>query len=283
VNFSPEAPAWEASKKVLSVLRDQGKDTGDFLALDHRVSGPSCGFELFGAGRSWLGPSWEIEGGAGASTQAKPGLRIAVSGSEVAEWSFRAGDARVTQTAVLLGGRRIALLSTLFEARAALPASMGVRVSLPDPIAAAPLVDRRGFRLKGPGDRQTALVIPIGLPALQYDTARGAFLATDGALVLNHAPAGRRVWLPLLVSWDSARTRRELSWRVLTVSERSKAVRPGRAFAARVSWGRQESYVISRSLAAPASRAFLGYRTTARFLIGMFTPDGNVTPILKID
>ena len=69
----------------------------------------------------------------------------------------------------------------------------------------------------------------------------------------------------------------------MTVTERSKAVRPGRAFAARVSWGRHESYVIYRSLGAPASRAFLGYRTHARFLFGLFTPDGNVTPIVKID
>jgi hypothetical protein len=283
VNFSPEAAAWEASKRVLSVLRDQVRDTGDFLAVDHRVSGPSCRFELFGAGRSWLGPSWAIDGEAGANTRPKPGSRISVSGSEVAEWSFRSGDARVTQTALLLGGRRLALLSALFEARAALPSSLGFRISLPSPIAAAPLGDRRGFRLKAPGQRPTALVIPIGLPSLQYDTARGAFLATDDALVLNQASAGRRCWLPLLVSWDSARNRKEVSWRVLTVSERSKAVRPGRAFAARVSWGRHESYVIYRSLGQPASRAFLGYRTSARFLIGMFTPDGNVTPMLRID
>ena len=50
-----------------------------------------------------------------------------------------------------------------------------------------------------------------------------------------------------------------------------------------MSWGSHETYVIYRSLDAPASRAFLGYRTHARFLIGLFTSDGNVTPIVKID
>ena len=103
------------------------------------------------------------------------------------------------------------------------------------------------------------------------------------SLVLTQAAAGRRCWLPLLVSWDSVRNRKNTAWRVLTVTERSKAVPPARAFAARVSWGRHESYVIYRSLGPPASRAFLGYRTHARFLIGLFTPDGNVTPIVKID
>ena len=282
-NFSPEAPAWEASGRVLAILRDQVRDTGDFVAVDHRVSGPSCGLELFGAGRSWLGPSWSIDAEAGANVRPKPGSRISISGSEVAEWSSRSGDARVTRTALLLAGRRIAILSALFEARSALPASVGYRISVPSAIAVEPLGDRRGFRLKSSGNRQSAVVIPIGLPALRYDTARGAFLATDDALVLNQAPAGRRSWLPLLVSWDSARNRKAVTWRVLTVSERQKAVRPGRAFAARVSWGRHESYVIYCSLGAPASRAFLGYRTSARFLIGMFTSDGNVTPIVKID
>jgi hypothetical protein len=51
----------------------------------------------------------------------------------------------------------------------------------------------------------------------------------------------------------------------------------------RVSWGRNDSYVIYRSFDQPSSRAFLGYRTHAQFLIGLFTADGNVTPIVKID
>ena len=105
----------------------------------------------------------------------------------------------------------------------------------------------------------------------------------DHGLLLGQAPAGRRSWLPLLVSWDRARIGRHVTWRVLTVSERGKAVGPGRAFAVRVSWGRHETYVIYRSLDAPASRVFLGHRTHARFLIGLFTPDGNVTPMVKID
>ena len=69
----------------------------------------------------------------------------------------------------------------------------------------------------------------------------------------------------------------------MTVSERGKAVAPDRAFAVRVSWGRARDV---RHLSQPRPsrlRAFLGYRTHARFLIGLFTPDGNVTPIVKID
>ena len=65
-------------------------------------------FELFGSGRSWLGPSWTIEGEPGATTPPKPGPRISVSGAEIAEWSYRMGQHEVTQTILLLGGRRLA-------------------------------------------------------------------------------------------------------------------------------------------------------------------------------
>jgi hypothetical protein len=283
VNFSPESPAWEVARGVLSVLRDQVSGNGDFVAVDHRLSGPSCRFELFGSGRSWLGPSWGIDGEAGAPTRAKPGSRISVGGAEIAEWSYRLGNARVTQTIVLLVGRRIALLSALFATPAPLPRSHSVRLALPPSVVAAPLRGCRGFRLAGPKRSDSAQVLPLALPSLSYETERGSFLATGDLLALTQASAGRRCWLPLLVSWDSARNRGTTTWRVLTVTERSKAVPPGRAFAARVSWGRHESYVIYRSLGPPASRAFLGYRTHARFLIGLFTPDGNVTPIVSVD
>ena len=116
LNFAPELPAWEVSRGVLSVLRDEVKGNGDFLAVDHRVSGTACRFELFGAGRSWLGPSWSIDGeDAGPATRPKPGSRISVSGTEIAEWSYRLKAARITQTVLLLGGRRLALLLGLFR------------------------------------------------------------------------------------------------------------------------------------------------------------------------
>jgi hypothetical protein len=283
LNFSPEPPAWEVARGVLAVLRDEASGSGDYVAVDHRLSGPSCRFELFGSGRSWLGPSWAIEGETGVTTRAKPGPRISAGGAEIAEWSYRLGTTGVTQTILVLAGRRIALLSALFEARASLTRSESVRMALPPSIVPAPIRGCRGFRLIGPERSDSAQVLPIALPSLSYDTARGTFLTDGDSLVLTQAPAGRRCWLPLLVSWDSARNRKTTTWRVLTVTQRSKAVPPERAFAARVSWGRHESYVIYRSLGPPASRAFLGYRTHARFLIGLFTSDGNLTPIIKID
>lgn len=129
--------------------------------------------------------------------------------------------------------------------------------------------------------RGTAQVVPIGLPRLAYATDQGRFAADGGDLVLSHASAGRRTWLPLLVSWDVPRHRKQLHWRVLTVSEQSRIVSADRAIAVRVSWGRQENYVIYRSLAPPAPRVFLGHRTENRFLVGRFTDQGIIEPIFE--
>jgi hypothetical protein len=58
---------------------------------------------------------------------------------------------------------------------------------------------------------------------------------------------------------------------------------PDEAFAVRVSWGRDDTLVIYRSLTPPARRAFLGHLTTARFLVGKFTSEGIVEPILSVE
>jgi hypothetical protein len=67
------------------------------------------------------------------------------------------------------------------------------------------------------------------------------------------------------------------------VSQNSKACAPETAFAARISWGRNETLLIYRSLAKPALRSFLGHQTRARFLIGLFSSEGEVEPLVKID
>ncbi|MFO0891423.1 MAG: hypothetical protein U0790_20045 [Isosphaeraceae bacterium] len=123
----------------------------------------------------------------------------------------------------------------------------------------------------------------VSCPA--YDTEpRVLALGSDGrSLRLTTAPRGRRCWIPLLVSWDGRRHRKRLSWRQLTVSEDGRVCPPDVASAVRVSWGRDDTYVIYRSLGPPAHRAFLGHQTDARFLIGRFNLEGDVEPLVSLD
>ena len=74
----------------------------------------SCRFELFGAGRSWLGPSWQIDADQLPTSVPRPqSLGIAILSGTLAEWSYRAGEARITQSALLSGERSLALLSVV--------------------------------------------------------------------------------------------------------------------------------------------------------------------------
>jgi hypothetical protein len=273
--------AWASTDRVLAVLRADGQATADFLAIDHRHARSDCRVELFGAGRSWLGPSWTIVGEAGTTTRPRPQAWISTSASALAEWSSRAGALRLMWSTVFLRARRLALLAIQVEKSSTLAQSLEVRVSLPPPVTALPDKNSRAILLTGPRKRGSALVLPIGLPCAAYASDRGKFVMEEDELVLTQTAIGRRSWLPLLVSWDSLRNRQDADWRILTVSERSRIVSPDKAFAARVSWGRHETYVIYRSLGPPATRAFLGHHTRARFLVGLFTPDGSVEPILE--
>jgi hypothetical protein len=279
----PPLPTWSAADRVLAMLRLDWLPGGDFLAVDHRDPLAACRLELFGKGRSWLGPHWTGNLG-GPTSRPRPSRWFSGGLADLIEWSYRADRIRVTRSAVMLRARRLALLSVLAERRESTwDAEPEWRLSMPSPVQAGPLESSRALVLGEPGRRGAAQAVPIALPCRPYLTERGSFRVADGALVLRQAPAGRRCWLPLLVSWDNERQRRTLDWRVLTVSERSRPVPPDRAFAARVSWGRQETYVVYRSLGPPARRAFLGHQTGARFLVATFDEDGDLEPLLTVD
>jgi hypothetical protein len=186
----------------------------------------------------------------------------------------------VTRTALLLRGRRIALLADQVEGRAD---RIGMRVALPDGVVAAPLAERRGSGLELRRGRHSAHVLPLGLRCLPGLTERGTFGPEGGQLRLDQPHEGRRAWLPLLASWDPPRNRRAIHWRSLTVAENSRICPAEVAFAARVTWGRGETLLIYRSLAPPALRSFLGHQTRARFLVALFTQGGDVKPIVKVD
>jgi hypothetical protein len=275
--------AWSSAVRPLASLHDDGAATGDFLAVDHRDHTAACRLEIFGAGRSWLGPAWSACPESAAITRPNVLPWISTAKADLVEWTYRSAGARITQSALLLRGRMLALLGVLAEFGVSPPPSAQVRVSRPLAIEAHPIAKTRAVLLTAPNKRASAQVLPVGLPCLSYPTERGAFTVERDEVVLTLACTGRRVWLPLLVSWDMKRHRMDPHWRVLTVSERSRAVAPDRAFAVRVSWSKAETYVIYRSLAAPAARAFLGHHTKARFLVGRFTKDGDVDPILAVD
>jgi hypothetical protein len=281
----PPLPAYCSPTSPLAALRASWQKDADMLVLDHRRPESATRFELMGRGLPWLGPAWTLANAPRSVSRPRCTTWLTNSIVDLAEWTFRAGDIRLTRTALLLRGRRLALLADQVDRHAMSNEPLELLYSVPPGITVAPIDRSRAMVLRGAGRAQNAQMLPLSLPCLPYVTDRGKFEATSAgaSLSLMQMPRGRRCWIPLLVSWDGQRHRRRLSWRGLTVSEDAGICPPDLAFAVRVSWGRDETYVLYRSLGAPRLRAFLGHKTGARFLLGRFTSEGIVEPLVCID
>ena len=213
----------------------------------------------------------------------KPPSLMPNSSECLAEWSYRAGYSHITHFALLLRESKLALISALIEQRAPIDSPVALRVSLPCVITATPIVDSRAIVLTPPKKPGSAQVLPIGAPFAVLSFRSGS--VPDRRRFGSSKAIPRRP--PLLAASlgvvGLASSSERSDWRVLSVSEKSRNVTADRAWAARVSWGRDETFVFYRSLAPPAPRAFLGHQTTARFLVGRFTSEGVVEPIWKLE
>jgi len=177
--------------------------------------------------------------------------------------------------ALMLRGRRLAILADQVDGVEP-GAPWECRTAVPDVLTVEPLADAGGLVLRKRPGGKAAQLIPVGGGRLTFD-------AETRGLTLVQSPAGSTAWLATVVSWDSARNRKPPLWKPLTVAEKGKACPSDVAWAARVAWGLGESFVIYRSFGPPERRSFLGFTTTARFLVGRFaTPEGDVDPIVTL-
>lgn len=281
----PPLPAAAHAQVPLAVLRADWSARGDFVAIDHRVPGAASRLELFGLGQAWLGPSWTA-GEPAVPTAGARGARprlvrwVSNSSADLAEWSFAAGGSRVVRSALLLRGRRLALLADQVDGPEPLQA---MRLAVREPLVPEPAAGDHSIVLSSGPRRPTARLIPLDLPFRSLPTDRGSLQVDGRDVVLRQRKERKRGWAPLLVSWDGLRNRKSLLWRSLTVTERGRICTSEEAVAYRVAWGRDESLVVYRSLGAIAPRAFLGHQTSARLLVGVFNRDGEVEPIVKLD
>lgn len=273
----PPLPAVSDNDRVLALLRPDWNATGDWLAVDQRAPGDAARFELTGDGRPWLQGAWRSEGLADPDVLPRPTRWETGPHADALEWTFRAGPAKVVRTAVLLRYRKVALIAQQEEGPSPSPTS-ALRVTLAGGVAASPSTDLRSWTLTR--GRTTARLIPLALPARSPANERGSLAVEAGEAVLRQPSAGPRRWLPLVVAWGKP----PALWRALTVTEKSQPCPPGVAFGARISWGvGQDGLLIYRSLGRPALRAVLGLQTRARFLVGKFTAEGDVEPLLTIE
>jgi hypothetical protein len=262
-------------------LRKDWRVPATALAIDHTQPGAMTTLHLRVDDREWIGPNWSFEADSlGPPTASRVRTRIVGSAADLFEWSFRLGPVRLTRSAVFLKSHDLLLLADEVEGAVGLASS--TTVDLGRLVRVEPVDGLRGLELWHSG-RSRVRVWPLALPSLAYASDRGR-LESQGSLIrLVQNDSAPRIWMPLLFSWNAARIRKPLHWRVLTVSESFQKCRPGTAFAVRVAFKGEPSLVIYRSLARPARRAFLGHQTTGRFLIGEFHSNGTIKPLLEVE
>ncbi len=266
----PPLPARSETDQVLAMLRPDWTAEGDWVAIDQRGPASPCRVEVAGDGRPWISGDWSTAGTAGT---ARPTSWTTGAYADAQEWSFRAGSTKIMRTVVLLRYRKVALIAQQEEG----PPASAFRLPLAAGTTTAAVAEQRSLTLiRG---RAKARLIPLGLPTLPYETDKGSLSIEGDEAVLSGPGVGRRRWLPMLLSWGKPPSQ----WRTCTVTEKSETCRPEVAFGARVAWGSgDDGLLIYRSLGPPALRVVLGYQTRARFLIGRFTPEGNVVPLLTL-
>jgi len=269
---------WSSTKCLMAALADGSSR----LTMEQRDLDRPCEVKLFFQDEQLAGPDWLIDG-LPAPTRLDRKVWRQDKKVELIEWRVHHGLVRATSLLVLCRGLRMALASVLVEGQSVGMGSPWL-LTLGRPAGVSRFHgETRALAFQRVTRSPVLLTVPLALPARNYPTERGGCEPHDRFILLKQPRAGRRTWLPLLLSWDRARLARTLHWRSLTVTENGKIVPPELASAVRVSFGRGETYLIYHSHGRSGLRAALGHCTAKRFLIGRFQSDGSIDPIVELD
>ncbi|HEX3870687.1 MAG TPA: hypothetical protein VHV77_09635 [Pirellulales bacterium] len=132
------------------------------------------------------------------------------------------------------------------------------------------------------GRKRRARVLPLALPEWRADP-RGSLQVVDGQLELaQSASHARGLYAPLFFDLRPRRFGKRLTWRRLTVAEEHVVQGVDVAAGFRVHIGK-EQWLIYRSLHQGRSRTVLGHHLFSEYLVGRFTTEGTVEPVIEIE
>lgn len=132
-------------------------------------------------------------------------------------------------------------------------------------------------------DNRVVRLFPLALPQDCVQSTSGAFRRIGDQLVLDQVSRGEGLFAPVVIDWHPLRRRADSDWRSLTVSEDRTILSPGIAAGHRLRVGKHH-LLVYRSLRKPEMpRAVLGHHTSHETVIGRFSADGSVKPILLVE
>jgi len=272
------------AKVVISRSRWRPDADAFAVAYDQRI--PSI--EVLAAGRRMLDGHW--------------GLRILADGRPIeptADWEsvcwFSDADADyvefqwpnelgLTVCRQLLLTRRDHQLviadAVAAPGRPDLPLEVESALPLADGVTAEARRPSRELRLDAAG--LPIRVFPIALPPERIESAPGSLDAEGQGLRQRRSGHGG-VYLPAVFDWNPKRREAFAEWRSLTVTEDRRRLGPAEASAHRLRVGARQLLVYRGQNGSKVKRTVLGYHHGSESVIGRFTSDGDVEPLVLVE
>jgi hypothetical protein len=132
------------------------------------------------------------------------------------------------------------------------------------------------------GHSARAAVLPLALSEWRADPRGGSLLEESGCLTLTQESHGRALCCPLLLDLDRKRTKKERTWRQLTIGESLEVVPRDAAVGFRAQSGRDQ-WLFYRSLGPVGNRTVLGQNIAGEFSAGPFLPTGKYKEWIEIE
>jgi hypothetical protein len=130
--------------------------------------------------------------------------------------------------------------------------------------------------------KQRSAVVPLALTEWHCDPRGGRLQAACGKLTLTQETHGRALYCPLFFDLDRRRTKKERTWRQLTVAEALIVVPRDVAVGYRAQIGRAQ-WLFYRSLAPAGNRTLLGQNIAGEFYAGRFRASGKLDEWIEIE
>jgi hypothetical protein len=132
------------------------------------------------------------------------------------------------------------------------------------------------------GHRARAAVLPLALAEWRADPRGGELSDDAGRLTLTQQSHGRAICCPLLFDLDRKRSKKERTWRQLTVGDSLETVPRDVAVGFRAQSGRDQ-WLIYRSLGPAGNRTVLGQNIAGEFSAGPFLRNGKYKEWIEIE
>ena len=278
-------PSNQSDWARFALLRSDWSVQADSVAVAHHRQFPQI--DVTAAGKPLLHGDWTLE------------LKLGDAIVELAEeWSCVCwqsdpdadyielqmcgpGKLRVERVIMLSRKERFLLLADSvsgappgrIEYRATLPLADDILVRLDTPTREAQLT-LKGFK---------ARVFPLAVTQDRVHSTPHEFTATEDRLTLKQVAQGEGLYAPVLLDWHPNRTRADVQWRSLTVTEDGRVIGPDIAAGHRLKLGDLQLLIFRSLKTTGESRAVLGHHTHNETVIARVDKKGDIDPILLVE